>query len=105
MPKVIVCRGRDITKQYDWAVKQSSLVIDTKLISDMLDGGSDRRIPDKLILSIRDNTMIKCLRSKRNVILIGEHKEIEQIERIDEVLEGQGNIDGVKYSWKAKDFK
>jgi len=49
--------------------------------------------------------MIKCLRAGRNVVLIGEHKELEQIERIEEILEAQGNIDGKKYPYFIKDFK
>lgn len=100
MSKVTICRGRDTAEQAYWAYKQTALIIDTQDIRDMLGGGTD-----KLILSIRDNIMIKCIRSGRNVILIGEHKEIEQIERIEEILEVQGQIDGKKYPYFIKDFK
>ena len=97
MPRVTICRGRDMLAQEIWADKQSSLKIDTAEIKEMLGGGTD-----KLLLSIRDSIMIKCLRTGRNVILLGEYKEIEQLERIDEILEAQSNIDGKKYTWKAK---
>ena len=100
MPKVTICRGRDTQEQNWWADDQSALSISTSEIKEMLGGGTD-----KLILSIRDNMMIKCLRSGRSVILIGEHKEIQQIERIEEILEVQGNIDGKKYPYFIKDFK
>lgn len=99
MPKVTICRGTDYEKMVDWASKQSAVTIDTGFLKQVLSIKND-----KLILSIRDNIMIKSLRSKRKVILVGEFKEIEQLERIDEILEAQGNIDGVKYSWKAKEF-
>lgn len=100
MSKVTICRGRNNLEQYAWADEQTALIIDTTLIREMLYGGTD-----KLILSIRDNIMIKCLRAKRNVILIGQHKEIEQIERIEEILHAQGYIDNKKYPYFIKDFK
>lgn len=100
MSKVTICRGRDMMAMEIWADKQSALVVDTEELREMLG-----RCTDKLILSIRDNIMIKCLRAGRNVILIGEFNLIEQIERIDEILDAQGKIDGVKYPYKVKDIE
>lgn len=100
MSQVTICRGRDITGQLQWAMyKSKALVINADYIKFMLGGGTT-----KLILSIRDNMMIKCLRAGRNVVLIGEFKDIEQIERIDEILEVQGRIDGKKYPYHVRDF-
>lgn len=99
MPRVTICRGRDKLDMEIWTDKQSALKIDTDEIREMLGNCTDR-----LVLSIRDSMMIKCLRVKRNVILIGEFNKIEQIERIDEVLDAQGQMDGKKYSYKVRDF-
>ena len=101
MSKVTICRGRDAIEQATWALKSKALIVDTNTIRGMLYSHPS----NKLILSIRDNIMIKCLRAGRNVVLIGEHKELEQIERIEEILEAQGNIDGKKYPYFIKDFK
>jgi hypothetical protein len=99
--RVIICRG-DLQKASKWANKQTALKINSLQIREMLGLKIGRM--DYLVLSIRDTMMVKCLRCKRNVILIGSYDTIEQLERIDMVLKGQGNIDGAEYPWRVRDF-
>jgi len=98
---VIVCRG-DLKKASEWANRQTALKINSVQIREML--GLKFSRGDKLVLSIRDTMMIKCLRYGRNVILLGSFDTIEQIERIDEILQAQGDIDNAKYNFRVRDF-
>lgn len=98
MSKVIVCRG-DYVLMGSWSDEQTAVTIDTQELKESLNIRNS-----KLILSIRDTIMIKALRSGRNVILVGDHSLVEQLERIEEVLNAQSQIDQTKYTWKVKDF-
>jgi hypothetical protein len=102
MARVTVCRG-DWAKMNAWAYKQSGLKVSTPVIREML-GIKPGKLSDRLVLSMRDSDMIKCLRCGRKVILLGDHNTMEQLERIDMVLHGQGEIDGAKYNWKLREF-
>ena len=110
MPKVTILdtgiTTDSMAKADTWRWKQKSLYVDTEDIREMLGGGTD-----KLILSIRDSIIIKALRSGRNIIVGGNNNQLEQIERIAEVVEAQDMIDRqngeeevIKYTWKVKRF-
>ena len=111
MPRVTVLDLGESFKDYDeaeaWRAKRKDLYVDTDGIRDLLGSHS---VPDKLILSIRDSIIIKALRSNRNIIVGGNNSQLEQIERIAEVVESQAYLDGTSetepanYSWKVKRF-
>ena len=89
-----------------WVDNRADLYVDTDGIRKLIGGGTD-----KLVLAIRDTIIIKALRSKRNIIVGGNNNQLEQIERIAEVVEAQdlidrqnGEEDTVKYTWKVKRF-
>jgi len=91
-----------------WSYERPDLYVDTDGIRDLL---GSKTITDKLVLAIRDTIIIKALRSNRNIIVGGNNNQLEQIERIAEVVEAQDLIDRqngeeekVKYSWKVKRF-
>jgi hypothetical protein len=98
MPRVFITKG-SMAKASLWTAKQSAVTIDTNEMRHYLNIKNDR-----LILSIRDTIMIKSLRSGRNVILFGDHSSIESLERVDEVLQAQSQIDNKTYTWKLKEF-
>lgn len=85
-------------KAREWAEKRSEVRIETSELKKLLNIKND-----KLILSIRDNTIIKSLRHGRNVIVLGDNS-LAQIERMDEVLEAQGAIDNTEYRYKVRHF-
>ena len=102
MPRVTITQAiTDSDKKRAWIAKQTAVIVNTDAIRNML---GEKRLPDFLILSIRDSIMIKCLRAGRNVILDGNYSDFESIERIAEVVEAQAQIDNQNYVWKLKKF-
>lgn len=98
MSMVTVGRGSAYLQSL-YVTRYTGVIIDVEVLKRELN------IKDaKLILSIRDSIMIKSLRSGRNVFLVGDHSALEQVERIDEVLNAQSQIDLKEYKWKVRDF-
>lgn len=115
MPRVTILDTGNIRQNYDdadlFVSKSKELYVDTDGIRDLLNQHRGLKVTDRLVLSIRDTIIIKSLRSGRNIIVGGNNNQLEQIERIAEVVEAQDIIDRqngedekILYKWKVKRF-
>ncbi len=114
MPNVLILRGLQASGKTTWAKKQVKKGNTTRINKDdlraMMHGSGEptdvgfRRSLEGFILDVRDGTMIKALRRGRNVIIDDTNFAKKHEDRIREVCEAQGQIDGAKYTVKVKSF-
>lgn len=114
MAGVTILRGLQASGKTTWARKQVKKSNVTRINKDdlraMMHGSGEptdwgfRKSAEKLVLDVRDGIMIKALRAGRNVIIDDTNFARKHEDRIREVCEAQGAMDGTKYPVKVKHF-
>lgn len=107
MPKIVILKGLPGSGKTTWARKQTAKGTYTRINKDDLREmmhGQYHEDRETQILKARDSLMIQALRYGQNVIIDDTNFNPYHEERIREVADAQGNIDGQTYKVEVRFF-